>query len=46
MVFDEVSEMKYDFFDKPIFNAINAATSSSGESAAEEAEAAEEAPAE
>lgn len=45
MVFDTVSEMKYGFFDKPIFDAISAAPSSSGESAAidaEEAEAAED----
>ena len=44
MVFDGLdTEMKYDFFDKEIFDLIHEAPSSSGESANEEAEAAEEA---
>ncbi len=45
MVFDAAeSGMKYNFFDKEIFDLISQAPSSSGGSASEDAEAAEEAP--
>ena len=46
MVFDGLnSEMKYNYFDKELFDLISAAPSSSGAAAADDAEAAEDAPA-